>query len=47
MFINTYNAMRKSYKKNKDAVGKQWKIIIDFTKIKNGGVDIKEILAKL
>ncbi|OIP80396.1 MAG: hypothetical protein AUK20_01415 [Parcubacteria group bacterium CG2_30_45_37] len=27
--------------------GEQWEEIIDFTKIKKGGVDIKEILSRL
>jgi hypothetical protein len=26
---------------------KKWKILIDFTKIKKGGVDIKEVLSRI
>lgn len=31
----------------KPKITEEWKIIIDFTKIKNGGVDIKKVLSHI
>lgn len=39
--------MRKSHKKDKKTTGKQWKKVIDFTKIKSGGVNINIVLSQL
>jgi len=34
-------------RRNKKTAGKPWKKVIDFTKIKKGGIDIKEVLSRL
>ena len=32
---------------NKESVNNNWEVVTDFTKIKKGGVDIDEVLARL